>query len=106
METDLIGRLTINESSAMTPMNKELIRGEIEDARKRLADALETKNMSQAIVYLALTAVGVGTIFLYFCAIYSSMFEYLIYGGVLIILFMAAAAFSGKEEKPDKEATK
>lgn len=68
--------------------------------------ALETKKMSQAIVYLALTAVGVGTIFLYLGAMYAAMFEYLIYGGVLIILFMAAAAFSGEEEKPGKEATK
>ena len=49
METDLIGRLTINESSAMTPMNKELIRGEIEDARKRLADALDIKNRLTAL---------------------------------------------------------
>ena len=49
METDLIGRLTINESSAINPMNKELIRGEIEDARKRLADALATKNRLTAL---------------------------------------------------------
>ena len=49
METDLIGRLTINESSAMNPMNKELIRGEIEDARKRLADALSIKNRLTAL---------------------------------------------------------
>ncbi|MFW9996224.1 MAG: hypothetical protein ACFFD4_29555 [Candidatus Odinarchaeota archaeon] len=68
--------------------------------------ALEVEKMSQAIVYLALTAVGVGTIFLYLGAMYAAMFEYLIYGGVLIILFMAAAAFAGKEEKADKEATK
>jgi hypothetical protein len=49
METDLIGRLTVNENTAMNPMNKELIRGEIEDARKRLADALATKNRLTAL---------------------------------------------------------
>ena len=49
METDLIGRLTVNENTAMNPMNKELIRGEIVDARARLADAIARKNRLTAL---------------------------------------------------------
>jgi len=44
METDLIGTLTVNESKALNPMNKELIQQQIAEARSRLADALERKN--------------------------------------------------------------
>jgi len=49
METTLIGQLVKNESAALTPMNKQLIRDQIAEARDRLADALGRKNRITAL---------------------------------------------------------
>ncbi|MHA2298311.1 MAG: NADH-quinone oxidoreductase subunit J [Candidatus Hodarchaeales archaeon] len=69
--------------------------------------ALETEKPSHAIIFLALSSIGIGTIFLLVGAMYAAMFEYLIYAGVLIILFMVVASFTGKEELQEsgKEAS-
>lgn len=63
--------------------------------------ALEAKKISRAIIALALSSIGVGSIFLYVGANYAAVYEYLVYGGVLIILFMIAAAFTEEESKEE-----
>ena len=60
--------------------------------------ALESDNLSHAIVFLALSAIGIGGIFFFVGAIYAALFEFLIYGGVLFILFMVMASFTMKKE--------
>ena len=63
--------------------------------------ALETEKVSRAIIALALSSVGIGLIFLLLGANYAAMFEFLLYGGVLIILFMAVAKSLGLPENLD-----
>lgn len=60
--------------------------------------ALESDDLSHAIVFLALSAMGIGTIFFFVGAIYAALFEFLIYGGVLFILFMVMASFTAEKE--------
>jgi NADH:ubiquinone oxidoreductase subunit 6 (subunit J) len=67
--------------------------------------ALETEKMSRAIIALALSSVGIGSIFLLVNAYYAAVFEFLLYGGVLIILFMAVASFTEEEEEEIEEAS-
>ncbi|MFX0061412.1 MAG: hypothetical protein ACFFC7_04435 [Candidatus Hermodarchaeota archaeon] len=61
--------------------------------------ALETEKISRAIAFLALSAFGIGSIFFVVGAIYAAMLEYFLYGGALVILFMAAASFTKREEE-------
>lgn len=63
--------------------------------------ALEAEKSSRAIVALALSSISIGLIFLLLGAVYAAVFELLIYGGVLIILFMAVASFT--EDPESKE---
>ena len=63
--------------------------------------ALEAEKLSRSIIALALSSIGIGSIFLLLGAYYAAVFEFLVYGGVLIILFMAVASFTEKED--DKE---
>jgi NADH:ubiquinone oxidoreductase subunit 6 (subunit J) len=69
--------------------------------------ALEAERLSRAIVSLALSSIGIGTIFLFLGATYAGLFELLIYGGVLLILFLVVASFVESEDESgsDKEVT-
>jgi len=69
--------------------------------------ALEAERLSRAIVSLALSSIGIGVIFLLLGATYAGVFELLIYGGVLLILFLVVASFVESEDEPDldKEVT-
>ncbi|NHJ01065.1 MAG: hypothetical protein EAX86_02935 [Candidatus Heimdallarchaeota archaeon] len=61
--------------------------------------ALEAEKISRAIIALALSSVGIGLIFLLLGANYAAVFEFLLYGGVLVILFMAVASFTEDKEE-------
>ena len=61
--------------------------------------ALEAEKVSRAIVALALSSIGIGLIFLLLGANYAAVFEFLLYGGVLVILFMAVASFTEDKEE-------
>ena len=65
--------------------------------------ALEAERLSRAIVSLALSSIGIGMIFLSLGATYAGLFELLIYGGVLLILFLVVASFVESEDESDKE---
>ena len=69
--------------------------------------ALEAEKLSRAIVSLALSSIGIGVIFLFLGATYAGVFELLIYGGVLLILFLVVASFVESEDESDldKEVT-
>ena len=67
--------------------------------------ALEAENLSRAIISLALSSIGIGVIFLLLGATYAGLFELLIYGGVLLILFLVVASFVESEDELDKEVT-
>ena len=63
--------------------------------------ALEAEKVSRSIVLLALSSIGLGTIFMFLGATYAALFEYMLYAGVLIILFMVVASFMEEEEKKE-----
>ena len=63
--------------------------------------ALEAEKLSRSIIMLALSSIGLGTIFMVLGATYAALFEYMIYAGVLIILFMVVASFMEEEEKKE-----
>ncbi|MHA1214428.1 MAG: hypothetical protein ACTSPG_03985 [Candidatus Hodarchaeales archaeon] len=65
--------------------------------------ALEAEKLSRGIIALALSSIGIGSIFLLLGANYAAIFEYLLYGGVLIILFMAIASFTEEKESKTEE---
>ena len=61
--------------------------------------ALEAEKLSRSIVMLALSSIGIGTIFMILGATYAALFQYMLYAGVLIILFMVVASFMEEENK-------
>ena len=65
--------------------------------------ALEAEKISRAIVALAIWSGAVGLIFLDVGANYAAVYELLLYGGVLIVLFMVAASFTEQEEPQSSE---
>lgn len=68
--------------------------------------ALEVEKLTSGIVFLALSSVGVGSIFFLVGASYAAVFEFLLYAGVLIVLFMVAASLTEKsKEREEMEET-
>ncbi len=66
--------------------------------------ALEVEKLTNGIVFLALSSVGIGSIFFFVGASYAAVFEFLLYAGVLIVLFMVAASLTETSEgKTDME---
>ncbi|MFX0117477.1 MAG: hypothetical protein ACFFB3_23220 [Candidatus Hodarchaeota archaeon] len=65
--------------------------------------ALEAEKISRAIVALAIWSGALGFIFLHVGANYAAVYELLLYGGVLIVLFMVAASFTEHEEAQSSE---
>ena len=63
------------------------------------AAALEAEKVTRGIVFLALSSVGIGTIFFLVGASYAAVFEFLLYAGVLIILFIVAASLTETPRK-------
>ena len=63
--------------------------------------ALELDNMTRSVVSLWLSAVLVGLLFFAFSAYYSAIFQWIVYGGILTILFLSFVALL--ETKEDKE---
>lgn len=61
--------------------------------------ALEAEKLSRSVVMLALSSIGIGTIFMILGATYAALFQYMLYAGVLIILFMVVASFMEEENK-------
>lgn len=61
--------------------------------------ALEVKNITRSILCLALSSVGTGSIFFLVGAIYAAVFEFVLYAGVLIILFIVAASLTEMTEE-------
>ncbi|MHA2273733.1 MAG: hypothetical protein ACXACI_17940 [Candidatus Hodarchaeales archaeon] len=64
--------------------------------------ALEVERISRAIVALAIWSGAIGFIFLHVGANYAAVYMLLLYGGVLIVLFMVAASFA-EHEKPQSK---
>lgn len=60
--------------------------------------ALEVEKLTNGIVLLGLSSVGIGSIFFFVGASYAAVFEFLLYAGVLIVLFMVAASLTEKSE--------
>ena len=68
--------------------------------------ALEVEKLTSGIVFLALSSVGIGSIFFLVGASYAAVFEFLLYAGVLIVLFMVAASLTEKsKEREEMEET-
>jgi len=65
--------------------------------------ALEVEKLTSGIVLLALSSAGIGSIFFLVGASYAAAFEFLLYAGVLIVLFMVAASLTEKSEKMIEE---
>ncbi|MFX1284925.1 MAG: hypothetical protein ACFFB5_14790 [Promethearchaeota archaeon] len=63
------------------------------------AAALEVENITRSILCLALSSIGVGSIFFFVGASYAAVFEFVLYAGVLIILFIVAASLTEITEK-------
>jgi len=61
--------------------------------------ALEVEKLTTGIVFLALSSVGIGSIFFIVGASYAAVFEFLLYAGVLIVLFMVAASLTEKSRE-------
>lgn len=61
--------------------------------------ALESEKIVNAILFLALSSAGVGCIFFYVGASYAAVFEFLLYVGILIILFIVTAGLTENHEK-------
>ncbi len=69
--------------------------------------ALEVEKLTNGILLLALSSVGIGSIFFLVGANYAAVFEFLLYAGVLIVLFMIAASLTEiSGEKTDVEESK
>ena len=66
---------------------------------------LEVEEIGRSIVFLTLSSVGVGTIFIYLGATYAGLFVFVLYAGVLIILFMVVASFTEIEEDENERVT-
>jgi NADH:ubiquinone oxidoreductase subunit 6 (subunit J) len=64
--------------------------------------ALEVEKLTSGIVFLALSSVGVGSIFFLVGASYAAVFEFLLYAGVLIVLFMVAASLTEKSKEREE----
>ena len=62
--------------------------------------ALEINKITTAILFLALSSIGIGSIFFLVGANYAAAFEFLVYAGVLIVLFMVTASLT---ETPRKD---
>ncbi|PWI47423.1 hypothetical protein CEE45_12035 [Candidatus Heimdallarchaeota archaeon B3_Heim] len=56
--------------------------------------ALETEKITTSILFLALSSVGIGSIFFFVGASYAAVFEFLVYAGVLIVLFIVTASLT------------
>ncbi len=66
--------------------------------------ALEVEKLTNGILLLALSSIGIGSIFFLVGAHYAAVFEFLLYAGVLIVLFMVAASLTETSEgKTDME---
>ena len=67
--------------------------------------ALETERIIRSILLLALSSVGIGCIFFYVGANYAAVFEFLLYVGILIILFIVTAGLTeaGKTKFDEKD---
>ena len=61
--------------------------------------ALESERIINGILYLASSSVGIGCIFFYLGANYAAILEFLLYVGILIILFIVTAGLTEGEEE-------
>lgn len=60
--------------------------------------ALEVENITRSILFLALSSVSIGSMFFLVGASYAALFEFVLYAGVLIILFIIAASLTETSE--------
>lgn len=72
--------------------------------------ALEAERLTRSIFFLALSSIGIGSIFLSVGANYAAALEFILYAGILIILFIVAASLTetdkletNEEKIPSKE---
>ncbi|MFX0182342.1 MAG: NADH-quinone oxidoreductase subunit J [Candidatus Hodarchaeota archaeon] len=56
--------------------------------------ALEVENITRSILFLALSSVGIGSIFFLVGASYAAVFEFVLYAGILIVLFIVASSLT------------
>jgi NADH:ubiquinone oxidoreductase subunit 6 (subunit J) len=56
--------------------------------------AIEAENITRSILFLALSSVGIGSIFFLVGANYAAVFEFVLYAGVLIVLFIVASSLT------------
>jgi NADH:ubiquinone oxidoreductase subunit 6 (subunit J) len=59
--------------------------------------SIQSKNNPRSIIFLWMSSVAVGFLLFLFSATYAAVLQWLIYGGVLILLFMTFTAFAGNE---------
>ena len=63
--------------------------------------ALEARRLVHSVVFLWASAVSLGFLFWYVGAWYAAILQWLVYAGVLVILFLTTVSFT---EKPAPEA--